>query len=1297
MDRDQHEDRVRGAPVARLLRRPGLARIAQVARGAALAPQDRDERQAEQAAAGVQAPGATRQQRLGQTEPLGASTVQGVADEAGEDDHPSEPVEPFAIPLVRGDGRLALLALQQKAALAPAVLTHHPADDGQRRQRMEQQDSEGEEVHGRWSAEPHFSDAFIRGGRGRNPPKAGGTGLENHLLECLDVAAKAGDAPEKRRRVAMGTAAWDLLDKPWKGLLLVALDKEEPAAEGESGRRAGGRNRRMRGRGRRGRSGRSEDWLEDMDALLESDAGPGYRLAAMLVQRARLGEGWKPAWDGALEAVRTECAEGLHPVWARMGEEAPLIAELTMHPSLEPKKAKEADPSEWLAAARIDPLDRAALADWLAMPVPVPLSAEAQVSLQRYAAGLKAKGRAARPPKALDALEGVPSLLRALARLGCEDARGIADLEALEAAVGDLASNHLALARLRSGDVDAWARCRQAGGEDALSVAMRQQAWSDAPADADLSSDEIRAGLAELSANEDGRTLRWTLCTALTREGDVDGALAEMADLSLGDGSRLGLVISLLEKSGDAALAARVEAAVARFDPVGLIQLMEAAVLSIEVRAAAAAELQNRGGSDWSEQQEAGLDLFTELGHATRIGSVLMHLEDGAVAHPLRTLLVHHLLPGHADVELASWLSTARPTAMEVLGQASTGALSESSISLIKLLEGAPADLGSVNDALDRAGVQAFNQCRRAMMEDGDGLVADDLLDTLQSSVDGASLSTVERRLFEAVIDALRFNRALRLLESGEDEATAQAEASLEILVAQDPRKRVIDGARDVVLEHAVAIPELAEWHRVHAPSSGWHQLILAAIDAKRGNGLAAARAMRRASRDPGFVFEDRVRIARRALIAFAHAGQWGEAVEMLEAQPALQSALTGLFQLYLHVSDDARREQPEAARRRLLAWTDSVEIDWVENVEGEKVERSRVKHNSDELDLLFTYPNAHNLPLEPWQGRVRAAIRGIRENRRSMRSQLEMRFRNTLGDKAGVQAVTSIAEEAAGLDATQGLMMFERAMNSEQFSNNQILSLRRSQNAIFALNRDDIPIRARRRLRQLALRPLVLVDTNLLIDAAKERIGRLLDEESGLDTRAHGAFHRTILYRARSGEAELFIPAAAMNEFTHKMANLERVRALFNDVWLDEVAWVETITREAVDAICAEISADYNTWRPPADESFNETVSSHEEAILTFLRDHREIYVEVADMKRAMSARAKAKRTEIDGEAIYPEKGDRDIMRTAAALAEGSYRGIGSVLVATRDSDFCLVRRALEEHFGYGVVRSARELSSWL
>ena len=79
---------------------------------------------------------------------------------------------------------------------------------------------------------------------------------------------------------------------------------------------------------------------------------------------------------------------------------------------------------------------------------------------------------------------------------------------------------------------------------------------------------------------------------------------------------------------------------------------------------------------------------------------------------------------------------------------------------------------------------------------------------------------------------------------------------------------------------------------------------------------------------------------------------------------------------------------------------------------------------------------------------------------------------------------------------------MFERAMNSGLFSNNEMRALLRSQNGIFRLNEVNLPIRVRRKLRHLTLKPLILVDTNLLIDAAKERIGKLLNEEGGIEPR---------------------------------------------------------------------------------------------------------------------------------------------------------------------------------------------------
>ena len=47
--------------------------------------------------------------------------------------------------------------------------------------------------------------------------------------------------------------------------------------------------------------------------------------------------------------------------------------------------------------------------------------------------------------------------------------------------------------------------------------------------------------------------------------------------------------------------------------------------------------------------------------------------------------------------------------------------------------------------------------------------------------------------------------------------------------------------------------------------------------------------------------------------------------------------------------------------------------------------------------------------------------------------------------------------------------------------------------------------------------------------------------------------------------------------------------------------------------------------------------------------------------------------------------------MSDAASIAASCHADIGSVLVATRDSDFRLVSRALEEEFGFGVVGDAQ------
>ena len=245
-------------------------------------------------------------------------------------------------------------------------------------------------------------------------------------------------------------------------------------------------------------------------------------------------------------------------------------------------------------------------------------------------------------------------------------------------------------------------------------------------------------------------------------------------------------------------------------------------------------------------------------------------------------------------------------------------------------------------------------------------------------------------------------------------------------------------------------------------------------------------------------------------------------------------------------------------------------------------------------------------LPRDPWRGRIRAAKRNLTSNHRSPRSKLEDRFQHLLDDEAGVDEIEDVAREAVKLNPTQGLMMLERAMNSGQFSNRQMKGLLGMQREFFGEYEGVLPIRVRRKLRHLTLKPLILVDTNLLIDAAKEKIGWLLDEEGGIETNAQGSFHRTVIYKSKSGMVELMIPRAAEREFRNMMGNLGRVRSLFNNIWLNEVHWVERVTERAIEEICNDVLSEYNTWQPMEMENLEDEDAAFEEKTVEFMVGHR-------------------------------------------------------------------------------------------
>ena len=112
--------------------------------------------------------------------------------------------------------------------------------------------------------------------------------LEQRLLEGLESGLKGGDAAERRQYHVTRSSVWELLPKAWKGLLLVALRKEEPPSEDGSSTPSPLRNQRAAGgrrmkRGRGGRSAQQDLLSEKNEVLLDSDLPAACRLAVLLV------------------------------------------------------------------------------------------------------------------------------------------------------------------------------------------------------------------------------------------------------------------------------------------------------------------------------------------------------------------------------------------------------------------------------------------------------------------------------------------------------------------------------------------------------------------------------------------------------------------------------------------------------------------------------------------------------------------------------------------------------------------------------------------------------------------------------------------------------------------------------------------------------------------------------------------------------------------------------------------------------------------------------------------------------
>ena len=601
---------------------------------------------------------------------------------------------------------------------------------------------------------------------------------------------------------------------------------------------------------------------------------------------------------------------------------------------------------------------------------------------------------------------------------------------------------------------------------------------------------------------------------------------------------------------------------------------------------------------------------------------------------------------------------------------------------------------------LDKRGYQALKNAKHSLKDGGSGTISLTNLDHLISSVEQSDLGELETRLFSVLISTLRLNYVRLTLQHGV-RSKDNVKILSKLVEGDNIPSRIINSLSQLIFEHDIGLPSLVSWYQENDPLSPWHTVSRAAVSAQNSDEINAARDYRRAAENKEFDFEHSLILYRKALIHLAHAGQWSEAVNLLEQQPALKTAITQRFQLYLNVSYTANNESTDKATQMLKNFVRRTRVVQEENEEGEMIERERVYFAEDELDVLRSYPFEHRrtLPRDPFSGRVTAAINTVQKSRRRNRKSFDMQFMTIMQQSSPLPIeVYDLAKEAAESNPVEGLMFFERAQSSGKFSLRDSKTLADAETSLFAKYKFQITNSSRRYLKHLSLPPLVIVDTNLLIDALVEKISSQLElaSETSLDLSEHNSFHKVLISRARDGKISMLLPQVVRQELQEIGKGVSKLRDKFKNSLVKPAILDKVLKQDNLEKLTDEVIRDFNQWKPldiRFEEDSDNTDNKHQ--IKEFLQYYHDIYDELSAMKKAYGG--KQKRTKIDGKAIYPEAPDRVIMAIAMHLANQCLEGLGTVLIATRDGDFTLTARAFEERFGFGVVKNSRMLNAWL
>ena len=1124
---------------------------------------------------------------------------------------------------------------------------------------------------------------------------------ESYLEACLEAGFKT---IKNRRLNAVGKCPeYTLMDKPWKELVKLAVLETEIPGQDEDGDTIAPSPRFRRGR-RRGRQQSTIPSPTDIQSMTEET--PALRFALLLVNKFLHAEQWEEGDYASLETeLREAClAQGVHSVWHEMAKRSDLFAQFSACPVAESKstsKKKTLDLSE----IAIDPFDATSCLDVFKSIPDEQYSAEDLVAMKRLIKRLSSGKWPSVEPNLLG-FEGNLSLVSLLIALNTNGATdGI--LERLRKANKSLAERY-ELAMVLTGDSIEWSDDYLKQNDDDLGKALLKLVGLNGPLDnMSPTTSQLEIGL-EILISAQAPTnrvdvVRWKMLQCYVEEARSDDALEIIQSISLEHDSDASELLPLLIQLNHPDAYTWLEANMNNIDEGGLVSIAQENAIPTAIRAKALVLLRNQNGEGWTEVQSLAVHIFVQTLDLDELATILLEDELAIPTHPFETLIVAHLLSASHNEMDWKLARSARKKALQVVQSTEVPpSVNQDEHKLLLLLEGRIEESVSkleLTGTLPKKGILAVNQIVNALSSGGSHLVDEKHLNNVIESLEEGEMTDMGEALLRTIVSKLRLNNVRLSLERGDD--TTQVISLLETVLKQPSIPYpIVDGVRELMYEFDLGIESLVQWYQSHHPRSIWARLAQATLDASKGKNLSAARLFKRSADSGEFAYDEEMMLYRKALIHFAFDKKWGEAKQLLSEHPNLRAAITKRFQLYLDVSHKASIQETAQATSMLKNFVKRQETIVEETEEGEKT-RTKTIFKEDELDLLHTYPDEHPKPLpkEPFTGRLLAATNALQRDYRTQSSKsFDRRYRDIMlmrtPDAMEVHTLAQQASETSPLDA---LRILERAQLSGRFKDRN-KSFANLELVLFRRHQSDIRTSDRRYLRHLPLKPLVLVDTNIVIDALYQRIQEKLNRsnhfEDSTNQRSHFAGY--LLYLAANDKVDLWLPKVVRSEVENITRSIDDIRSRFENALVDSEVLESTMSPENMKSIVDEIIFDFSTWAGNSDEIEAEALSDEVKSSMdAFLTQHSEIYDELTKMRQHYEG--KNIRTEIDGKKIYPQHPDRKIMQYASVLSNRPIDNVGSIVVATHDGDFTVVARAFEERFGFGIAKNSRTLKQWL